>query len=118
MVAPVMCSALRDPQAFAGAGELPSLVDAMRITLAERTRVAQHILDELLQRLPAWQPPDDGGGWRAVEATSDRLLVSGLRKREIVGAVLPQALADRVRRVRKLAQARVRCLDFRALAAS
>lgn len=107
MIAPVMCGALRDPFAFFGASALPTLVDAMRTTLADRPQVAQKILDDLLSALPQWRQPVGSEYWRGVELTCDRLLSTGQLKREVQGQQLPKRLADSVRRVRKLAQANV-----------
>ena len=44
--------------------------------------------------------------WTDAIASADRLLCTGLYKREIVGPVLPRPLADSVRRLRKLLQTR------------
>jgi len=107
-VSPVVCGSLRSVAAFAGASSLPSLIDVMRVTLAQRSRAAGQILDDLTTGLSAWEPPSGASSWIDVEATCDRLLTVGLHKREIHGPTLPQQLANRVRRVRKIAQAQVR----------
>lgn len=108
-VVPVMCGALRHPEAFAGGAALPLLMDACRTTLAERPGAARPILEDLLVRLEFH--PAHPERWHEVESVADRLLTVGLFKRDIVGPTLPTALADQMRRVRKLAQHRGRAFD-------
>ena len=48
----------------------------------------------------------DDVNWTDAIASADRLLCTGLYKREIVGPTLPRPLADSVRRLRKLLQKR------------
>ena len=102
---PVACGALRDPDAFAGLEAVPELVDACRCTLAAKPKPARAILDDLHAGLEQCGSSRAAAWWLAVETVCTRLLATDLYKREVHGPLLPTALADSVRRVRKLAQA-------------
>jgi len=111
MVPTIMCGALRDPAAFAGASNLPALLDVLRVLMTDRQRGAALILNDMLHALRTWSPDccggaSGGGGWSGLEATCERLLCTGMLKREIVGATLPKPLADKVRHIRKVVHAK------------
>ena len=110
MVPTIMCGALRDPAAFAGASNLPALLDVLRVLMTDRQRGAALILNDMLHALRTWSPDccggASGGGWSGLEATCERLLCTGMLKREIVGATLPKPLADKVRHIRKVVHAK------------
>ena len=99
-----ICGALRDPTAFAGASALPELLDVLRATLAERSRSAQLVLNDLIDSLRVWRPTNSHVTWREVEISANHLLAVGRRKSEVIGCQLPKSLADKLRHVRKLAQ--------------
>ena len=110
MVPTIMCGALRDPAAFAGASNLPALLDVLRVLMTDRQRGAALILNDMLHALRTWSPDccggASGGGWSGLVATCERLLCTGMLKREIVGATLPKPLADKVRHIRKVVHAK------------
>ena len=96
------CDALQSPSSFSGAAHLPALLDACRASLVPRPVAAARLLNALYTACTL----KDDVNWTDAIAAADRLLCTGLYKREIVGPVLPRPLADSVRRLRKLLQTR------------
>ena len=94
------CDALQSPASFSGAAHLPALLDACRASLVMRPVAAARAFSALYTACTL----KDDVNWTDAIAAADRLLCTGLYKREIVGPVLPRPLADSVRRLRKLLQ--------------
>ena len=105
LVPSVACSALRAPEAFAGAAALPIVVDCCRVVLADNSRQGRVVLEELYRAMSD-ESTRRVQCWQHVEAVASRLLTTGLFKKEVQGPLLPQQLSNHVRRIRKLAQAR------------
>ena len=98
------CDALQSPSSFSGAAHLPALLDACRASLVPRPVAAARALSALYTACTLKDASEVN--WTDAIAAADRLLCTGLYKREIVGPVLPRPLADSVRRLRKLLQTR------------
>ena len=98
------CDALQSPASFSGAAHLPALLDACRASLVMRPVAAAGLLNALYTAYTLSVTSDVN--WTDAIASADRLLCTGLFKREIVGPTLPRPLADSVRRLRKLLQKR------------
>ena len=98
------CDALQSPSSFSGAAHLPVLLDACRASLVPRQVAAARALSSLYTACTLKDASEVN--WTDAIAAADRLLCTGLYKREIVGPVLPRPLADSVRRLRKLLQKR------------
>ena len=98
------CDALEAPASFTGAAHLPELLDACRVSLSTRPAAAVRSLNELYTAFTL----EDGKAvsWTHAISSADRLLCTGLYKREIVGPKLPGPVADSVRQLRKLLQER------------
>ena len=121
------CDALQSPSSFSGAAHLPALLDACRASLVIRPVASARALSALYSACTLKDKPHIpvhirsalsveaqsrvwGSGlevnWTDAIAAADRLLCTGLYKREITGPTLPRPLADSVRRLRKLLQTR------------
>ena len=98
------CDALQTPAAFSGAAHLPALLDVCRANLATRPAFAARALSTLYSACTREEAASLS--WTDAIESADRMLCSGLFKREIVGPTLPRPLADSVRRLRKLLQKR------------
>ena len=98
------CDALQSPASFSGAAHLPALLDACRASLVMRPVAAARLLNALYTACTLKDASEVN--WTDAIAAADRLLCTGLYKREITGPVLPRPLADSVRRLRKLLQKR------------
>ena len=98
------CDALQSPSSFSGAAHLPALLYACRASLVPRPVAAARALSALYTACTLKDASEVN--WTDAIASADRLLCTGLYKREITGPVLPRPLADSVRRLRKLLQTR------------
>ena len=106
LVPSVTCSALRAPDAFAGAAALPGVVDCCRVVLSNRSRQGNQLLEELYRAVTTEPHERPAQWWQDVEAVASRLLTTGMLKRDVRGPLLTQQLSNHVRRIRKLAQTR------------
>ncbi|KAJ1641376.1 hypothetical protein T492DRAFT_919151 [Pavlovales sp. CCMP2436] len=107
---------MAQPAVFGSLASYPGILDALRAHLAVRPKAARRICEAAILNFRLWLRAHEAehtgcaGDAATIEhalavlSACDRLLCTGLFKRDIVGPQLPSELANLMRALRKLAQ--------------